>query len=88
LNSFSRLDFTIYFFQNYERVEKRICKEREEIVKTQLLNRGITNENILKAFLEVPREKFVSGKINSTGFRECSVFVSPVSRFINSSAFP
>jgi protein-L-isoaspartate(D-aspartate) O-methyltransferase len=43
-------------------VKDKFKEEREEMVKTQILSRGITNENILKAFLEVPREKFVPDK--------------------------
>jgi protein-L-isoaspartate(D-aspartate) O-methyltransferase len=35
--------------------------ERERMVEEQLRRRGITNPTILKAFLEVPRELFVSG---------------------------
>jgi protein-L-isoaspartate(D-aspartate) O-methyltransferase len=43
-------------------VKDKFKEEREEMVKTQILSRGITNKNILKAFLEVPREKFVPDK--------------------------
>ncbi len=32
---------------------------RREMVRRQLASRGITNERVLKAFLEVPREEFV-----------------------------
>ncbi len=37
-------------------------KQREAMVKEQLLGRDITDEEVLKAFLKVPREEFVKEK--------------------------
>jgi protein-L-isoaspartate(D-aspartate) O-methyltransferase len=51
-------------------VKDKFKKEREEMVKTQILNRGITNENILKAFLEVPREEFVSDRYKELAYSD------------------
>jgi protein-L-isoaspartate(D-aspartate) O-methyltransferase len=51
-------------------VKDKFKEEREEMVKTQILSRGITNENILKAFLEVPREKFVPDKYQELAYSD------------------
>ena len=36
-------------------------REREAMVERQLKRRGITEQHILDAFLEVPREAFIAG---------------------------
>jgi len=39
--------------------EKNMAAARREMVQTQLRARGINNEDVLKAFSEIPRERFI-----------------------------
>ena len=43
---------------------------RENLIKYQLLARGITDENILKAFFTVPRHKFVPTEIEHLSYND------------------
>ena len=43
---------------------------RENMIKYQLIARGITDENVLKAFLKVPRHKFVPKEIKHLAYND------------------
>jgi len=43
---------------------------REQMVRTQIQNRGITDEKVLNAFLEVERHKFVLPEYISSAYRD------------------
>ncbi len=44
--------------------EEKLSRAREEMVSTQLRVRGIDHEGVLRAFLEIPRERFLPpGKV-------------------------
>jgi len=43
-------------------VEDKFFSLREEMVKNQIVARGIKDERVIKAFLKVPRHKFVSDR--------------------------
>ncbi|MBT4332318.1 MAG: protein-L-isoaspartate(D-aspartate) O-methyltransferase [Candidatus Cloacimonetes bacterium] len=43
---------------------------RENLIKYQLLARGITDENVLKAFFTVPRHKFVPTEIEHLSYND------------------
>jgi len=44
--------------------------KREEMVNKHLRGRGIVNESVLKAFLEVPREEFVSEEYKAQAYSD------------------
>ena len=43
---------------------------RENMIKYQLIARGITDENVLKAFFKVPRHKFVPDEIGHLAYND------------------
>jgi len=43
---------------------------KENMIKYQLINRGITDENVLKAFWKVPRHKFVPKEIEHLAYSD------------------
>ncbi|MCK5051166.1 MAG: protein-L-isoaspartate(D-aspartate) O-methyltransferase [Candidatus Cloacimonetes bacterium] len=48
----------------------RLRASRENMIKYQLIARGITDENVLKAFLKVPRHKFVPEEIGHLAYND------------------
>ncbi|MBT3754643.1 MAG: protein-L-isoaspartate O-methyltransferase, partial [Candidatus Cloacimonetes bacterium] len=48
---------------------------REKLIKYQLLARGITDENILKAFFKVPRHKFVPTEIEHLSYNDSALSI-------------
>ncbi|MCM8815336.1 MAG: protein-L-isoaspartate(D-aspartate) O-methyltransferase [Candidatus Omnitrophica bacterium] len=44
---------------------------RKEMVRHQIQGRGITNENVLSAFLRVPREEFVPLEMKNFAYDDC-----------------
>ncbi|MFB6357016.1 MAG: protein-L-isoaspartate(D-aspartate) O-methyltransferase [bacterium] len=54
----------MFFNDNEEDMEKK----RRSMVETQLSSRGIEDENVLQAFLEVPRERFVRSEDKSRAY--------------------
>jgi protein-L-isoaspartate(D-aspartate) O-methyltransferase len=44
--------------------------EREEMVETQLRRRGIRDERVLRAFLEIPRQEFVPHEFRVMSYRD------------------
>jgi len=51
-------------------MKEDFVQNRKKMVRTQIASRGIRNENILKAFLAVPREKFVSEKYKELAYSD------------------
>ena len=48
-------------------------KQRENMVKRQLKGRDITNEKVLDAMREIPREKFVNDKMRSRAYQDSAL---------------
>jgi protein-L-isoaspartate(D-aspartate) O-methyltransferase len=46
-------------------------KERELMVKTQLIPRGIKSERVLQAMMEVPRHLFVPEELREVAYQDC-----------------
>lgn len=46
---------------------------RHQMVATQLIPRGITDERVLDAFRKVPREKFVPENVRSSAYDDCAL---------------
>jgi protein-L-isoaspartate(D-aspartate) O-methyltransferase len=50
--------------------DEHFDREREVMVQTQLAHRGIVDEAVLRAFLSVPRHRFVEGQKPSYAYRD------------------
>lgn len=51
-----------------ERSEDRLARDRQHMVQTQLVARGITNPRVLEAMLSVPREVFVPSHLVESAY--------------------
>src|SRR5690554_4836095 len=51
-------------------VDYDIAQKRQQMVKTQLVDRGIDNEAVLDAIREVPRHKFVPEKLQEKAYED------------------
>ena len=49
---------------------ENFAKLRKQMVETQLIGRGITDDRVLRAFLDVPRHKFVPEKEIKTAYAD------------------
>ncbi|MBS3811158.1 MAG: protein-L-isoaspartate(D-aspartate) O-methyltransferase [Halanaerobiales bacterium] len=50
--------------------KNNFAKKREKMVKKQLKPRGIDDENVIRAFKEVPREKFVPDHLKEYSYQD------------------
>lgn len=50
--------------------KNNFAKKREKMVKKQLKSRGIDDENVIRAFKEVPREKFVPDHLKEYSYQD------------------
>lgn len=50
--------------------KNNFTKKREEMVQKQLKSRGIDDENVIRAFKEVPREKFVPDHLKKYSYQD------------------
>ncbi len=50
--------------------EDKFYEQRQKMIETQLKSRGIENEKVLKAFLDVPRHKFVPDHLKEKAYED------------------
>ena len=53
-----------------------ITKKRQHMIEYQIKARGIFNETVLKAMMNVPRHKFVPAEIQNLAYEDCALRVS------------